>query len=190
MITKVDPETYLNTIKNLDRVKDSKFIGYTDLSDCDCYLVYNEAGFAITRDRELVSVFNGSKLDSKYFRLLADPEVIDFIKDAADWLVCVGYVAPDSTKKDLSEYYHGTLGFNVFGYTENDIEDMTQTRGKEFTEEFVKEFGTPYQVFMLNPRFMNVVNPGFYGSNGYKAAKKNISMWIDFQRMGAEHPFD
>ena len=166
------------------KIEHSMFIGYHNLDDCDTYHYYlvsnNRAGFAIdTSHRELFSVFN---VDPDY-HLLKDDSVIKFINDNVDLLVCIGYyIATDSgepIRKDISSYYNETLGFNVFGRTTEDVEDMIQTRGLNFTAEFVKRYGLPYQVFMVNPKFGKPEKERLFGHNGYDWAMGRLSYFID-----------
>ena len=174
MIEQVDPETFMLILNNREKV-DHAFFGHeAHIEGSACYIVDGEMGFAISKKRELIRVFNGSYSS----KLLTNPEVQNIIKRDADWLVTIGYRTSGSQNIDLSDYYHETIGFNTFGYTEADVEDMLSDRGIDDTLYFIRKYGIPYQVFMINNKFAAPLNPGYYDYNGYFKAKKNLFNWL------------
>lgn len=161
----------------------SEFVGfYEPNSNWECYLSEDKlSGFAITKEKELVNLFNSDK----HYKMLDDPEVVKIINEKVDWFVCLGYYGYQTNgaefsipQKSLTEYYKAKLNFDVFGYTNSDTEDMIENIGLGHTVSFVRKYGIPFQTFLINKKYP-VVNPGYYGDNEYKIIKKNILTYID-----------
>lgn len=187
-LKKVSRMEFYEAFIEVPRFKFSKFTGwYEPSSDWECYLSEDKlSGFAITKDKELVNLFNANP----DYTMLKDKEVADFINDNVDWFVCIGYydyqtngIEFGTPQISLSEYYTSTLNFDEFGETQSDTEDMIESIGLGHTVAFVKEFGIPFHIFFLNRKYP-VVNKGYYDNNEYAVAKKNI---LDYIKMSSEN---
>lgn len=127
--------------------------------DCKCYYALGgRCGFAITKDRELISLFNISNI-----KILHEKVIVDWIKQEADWLTCLGYYdirdidCGDNSfvkkTESLVYYYAERLGFKLYCRTSEKLEDMTKTFGKEKTIKFIEKYGIPCNFFMINPKY-------------------------------------
>ena len=185
MLQKVKPSEFINTFLYA-KIKFPEFVGlYEDRLDWDFYLTEDRlSGFAITKERELTYLFN----TNPDYKFLNDPEVANFINENVDWFVCLGYYEYVTNgelcsvrKKSLVDYYTDKLSFDVFGETNEDVEDMEETIGLIRTAGFVKKYGIPFQTFLLNRNYP-ILNSGYYGNNGYKAAKENLLRYIGMNK--------
>lgn len=184
MLKNVSRSTFYEAFLEIGYLKYYEFVGlYEPSSDWECYLSDDKlSGFAITKEKELVNLFNANP----NYKLLSDPEVVEFINSNVDWIVCLGYYnykEVDAVKftvepTSLVDYYKSKLDFDVFGTTESDTGDMIDSIGLGHTAAFVKKYGIPFQTFLLNRKYP-ILNDGRYGRDGYEAAKKNILMYID-----------
>lgn len=157
-------ESAFNDVK--DTMPFKEFVGYRESGyiDCKCYLNEDACGFAISPEKELTTVFNvkSTKIpdDPLNIRMLEDPEVKDIILSEADWLVCICYVdynfGTERARRNyhLVDYYNKVLGFNYYGEADSGtIEDIIERKGLDFAARFIKNYGIPYQVFMVNPKY-------------------------------------
>ena len=133
------------------------FVGYYDFDEANRYYFINDnrAGFGISKYNELINLYNISE-----DKILQDSNVKSFLLNEVDFLCCVGYYSynygkDEIVENDLSNYYNSTLGFCKIATVEKGtIEDMINLKGKKSMVRFLKEFGMPYQVFMVNPNYM------------------------------------
>ncbi len=182
MVEKTTPGVFITTFTNAN-IKYRSFVGYYEpRTDWDFYLTEDKlSGFAITKEKELVYLFN----TNPNYKFLKDPEVVKFINENVDWFVCLGYyeyvelndIECSLRKKSLVDYYMENLNFDVFGETNEDVEDMVESIGLIHAAGFVKNYGIPFQTFLINRKYP-ILNSGDYGNNGYEAAKKNILMYV------------
>lgn len=185
MLQKVKPSEFIDVFLHA-KIKFPEFVGlYEERLDWDFYLTEDKlSGFAITKERELTHLFN----TNPDYKFLNDPEVVNFINENVDWFVCLGYYeyVTDGelcsvNKKSITDYYTDKLNFDVFGETNEDVEDMEKTIGLIHTAGFVKKYGIPFQTFLLNRNYP-ILNPGYYGNNGYDSAKKNILLYTGMSK--------
>lgn len=155
--------------------------------DCKCYYALGgRCGFAITKDRELISLFNISNI-----KILDEKVIVDWIRQEADWLTCIGYydITIDNSDvvdsfvastKSLIHYYAEKLGFKSYCRTSEKFDDMTKVFGIEKCFEFVKKYGIPCNFFMINPKYD--VNKFKKPIDDYYEVRKNIIEGIKEQR--------
>ncbi len=175
------------------KLKYKEFVGYkTDFSDSDCYRVKNKlAGFAVTNEKELVSVFNAEQ----DYKLLDDSDVIDFIKREVDWLCCIEtHTFNDEKLNDpwRFEHYNGygpvgyycekLKGFGTTGITREDIYDMIYSRGFKFTMDFMNKYGVPHHEFLVNLRghINNFPYTVSLGHDEYKLGKSRTLEYVAY----------
>ena len=147
-------ESAFNDVK--DTLKYKEFVGYKEggFIDCTCYLNEDANGFAITKDeKELVNLFSTKS------GLLIDPEVVEIINKEADFLVCLGYMdfkfgSEHAVPTSIANYYNLTLGFTYYGKSiSNTLDEMIAAKGMDFAAGFVKKYGIPFQMFLVNPKY-------------------------------------
>lgn len=161
-----------------------EFVGYKNNFEesTACYRIKNKlAGFAITDEKELVNIFNAEKS----YKLLDDPDVVAFIKKEVNWLCCLDTKIYDDkyigdiykhcqAGCSISAYYSNKLDFRYIGMTYQDVGDMIDTKGIKFFMNFIKKYGIPHHVFLVNDKY-NSNNIADYhqdfGSDGYYIGK-------------------
>lgn len=110
--------------------------------DDECYLTEDGlAGFSITKKNWLVSLYSNQPW--KGFLTMFIPLLQRVTK-----LVCI----VNDTNDDLVNAYKKALGFKVIAHTVDDMQIMTEYYGKEFIENFIRNYGHPHHVFMYRPK--------------------------------------
>lgn len=114
-----------------------------DYIHSNCYVVENGlAGFAITKDKWLVSLFSNLEVRG----LL--PCIKSIIRQQATKLVCV--MSGDYRDSKLVTSYMENLNFMPFAKTRNDTQIMCKYYGTDFVNTFQQHYGNPYHLFMVN----------------------------------------
>lgn len=111
-----------------------------EYKNCKNYLTSNGlGGFSITADGDLISVYN---LGEKGFL----KSISNFVKEnGAKTLDCF-----NSTKQCLPDIYSYTLGFKNAAILDFNYEILVETKGKEYADYFVKNYGEAPVCFMVN----------------------------------------
>lgn len=141
--TDVDAETFSNDIKivqkylrNGDAVDAHDATSYKDTKN---YLTKDGlGGFAITKDGDLISVFNLGK--TGFLKTISDT-----VKKNAKTLDCF-----QSERQPLADIYEKALGFKKAAIMDYSYDFMVADRGKEYADYFVKTYGKAPVVFMVN----------------------------------------
>ena len=189
-IIEVTPKRFKEVFdKVYPKLKHKEFVGYrTNFEDCHCYLVEDKkAGFAISVEGELVNLFNAEK----YYRILDDSTVVDFIKKNADWLACICTTIYDDkylnniwkfgkSIRKLVPYYENKLGFYEVTHTSQDVGDMIYAKGFKYTMHFMKKYGVPYHTFLINFNGDHNSWQGEWdmGSDAYIKAKAEVIRFV------------
>ena len=150
ILENVDPQTFKDTFEIVQKylpngdavdvhdVKSSEYsTGYEDTKN---FLSKDGlSGFAITKDGDLISVFNlGEKGYLKSIK--------DYVKkNGAKTLDCY-----QSEKQPLADMYNKTLGFKTASLMDFNYDILVEDKGKEYADYFVKTYGEAPVAFMID----------------------------------------
>ena len=114
-----------------------------DYLTSDNYLSFDGlAGFSITKDKWLVSMFS-NRNETGFLECCKD-----FIRDNTEKLVCI----TTEKNRELSDMYRKALSFNIAARTADDTMIMRKYYSKRFMDNFVKEYGNPYHTFLTKKK--------------------------------------
>ena len=150
ILENVDPQTFKETFEIVQKylpngdavdvhdVKSSEYsTGYEDTKN---FLSKDGlSGFAITKDGDLISVFNlGEKGYLKSIK--------DYVKkNGAKTLDCY-----QSERQPLADMYNKTLGFKTASLMDFNYDILVEDKGKEYADYFVKTYGEAPVAFMVD----------------------------------------
>lgn len=128
--------------ENRKNLYNGEFLAHSaenDYESSSCYITEDGlAGFSITPDGHLVSLFSNSR-----YRGFAKA-IAHIVRRDARLLSCIA-VDMDSS---LIRLYRDCFGFEVLARTRDDTELLGKYYGREFIEAFVSAKGHPFHVFM------------------------------------------